>query len=271
MTVEQNIRFGVELRHLSQTEQNQRIDEVLKLVQMEALRDRKPNQLSGGQQQRVALARAVVVHPQCLLLDEPLSNLDTKLRLEMRSEIRRICRQARLTAIYVTHDQKEALSIADRLAILNAGRIEQIGKPQEVYLQPRNKFVASFMGETNFIPGKVQQSDSKHTAVETPLGRIVSSKPDLKAGVDVTVSIRPEVIHLGNPPSEVVNRFDGMVHDTVYLGEYAQHLVNISSNGHGQSAALKVSELNPRLLARDETVEKAKVWFDPGDVVLLSD
>src|SRR5262245_32892419 len=155
------------------------------------------------------------------------------------------------------------------MAILNAGRIEQIGRPQEMYLQPKNKFVASFMGETNFIAGKVQQSDSTRTTVETALGRIVSSKPDLKPGANVTISIRPEVIHLGEAPSQAANRFDGMVHDTVYMGEYAQHLVNISSNGHSDSAALKVSELNPRLLARDEAVEKAKVWFDPADVVVL--
>jgi iron(III) transport system ATP-binding protein len=272
MTVAQNIRFGVELRGLSHAEQDRRVDEVLKLVQMQQLRDRKPNQLSGGQQQRVALARALVVHPRCLLLDEPLSNLDTKLRMEMRSEIRRICRQAHLTAIYVTHDQKEALSIADRMAILNAGRIEQIGRPQEMYLQPRNKFVASFMGETNFIEGTVLESGSQGTTVETALGRMISSATNHAPAKRVTISIRPEVIHIGQPPSNAVNHYDGMVHDTVYLGEFAQHQVNISSNGHpDKHQPLKVFELNPRLVARDETVERAKVWFDPTDVVLLTE
>jgi iron(III) transport system ATP-binding protein len=272
MTVEQNIRFGVELRGLSALEQDQRVNEVLKLVQMEALRDRKPNQLSGGQQQRVALARAMVVKPRCLLLDEPLSNLDTKLRMEMRSEIRRICRQAHLTAIYVTHDQKEALSIADRMAILNAGRIEQIGRPQEMYLQPRNKFVASFMGETNFIEGTVLESDSSRTTVDTVLGRIVSSAGNVAPARRVTLSIRPEVIHIGAAPATVVNQYDGMVHDTIYLGEFAQHQVNIASNGRpDMHQPLKVFELNPRLVARDDTVERAKVWFDPTDVVLLAE
>jgi iron(III) transport system ATP-binding protein len=272
MTVEQNIRFGVELRGLSREEQTQRVNEVMKLVQMEDLRERKPNQLSGGQQQRVALARALVVHPKCLLLDEPLSNLDTKLRMEMRGEIRRICRQARLTAIYVTHDQKEALSIADRMAILNAGRIEQIGRPQEMYLQPRNKFVAAFMGETNFIDGTVIQSSAEQTTVDTPLGRLVSRMGNLAPDTKVTVSIRPEVIHIGSSPSAANNQFDGMVHDTIYLGEFAQHQVNIASNGHREKhQPLKVFELNPRLVARDETVERARVWFDPADVVLLTD
>ncbi|HWP39507.1 MAG TPA: ABC transporter ATP-binding protein, partial [Tepidisphaeraceae bacterium] len=272
MTVEQNIRFGIELRGLSAAEQNQRVNQVLRLVQMEALRDRKPNQLSGGQQQRVALARALVVHPRCLLLDEPLSNLDTKLRLEMRSEIRRICRQAQLTAIYVTHDQKEALSIADRMAILNAGRIEQVGRPQELYLRPRNRFVAGFMGETNFVEGTVLHSDDGRATVQTALGQIVSaagSAPQVRPGSKVTLSIRPEVVHLGQAPAQAVNRYAGIVHDTIYLGELAQHQVNIDGDGQATAAALKVLELNPRLVARDETVERAEVWFDPADVVLL--
>jgi iron(III) transport system ATP-binding protein len=192
--------------------------------------------------------------------------------MEMRSEIRRICRQASLTAIYVTHDQKEALSIADRMAILNAGSIEQIGRPQEMYLQPRNRFVASFMGETNFIDGTVVQSSTEQTTVDTPLGQLVSRRGSFAPNAKVTVSIRPEVIHLGASPSDARNQFDGMVHDTIYLGEFAQHLVSIGSNGHrGTHPPLKVFELNPRLVARDETVERAKVWFDPADVVLLRD
>src|SRR5207248_3894731 len=130
-------------------ERGRRVAEAIKQVQLETYGRRKPNELSGGQQQRVALARALVVHPNCLLLDEPLSNLDAKLRLEMRAEIRRICRAVGLTAIYVTHDQKEALSIADRMAVLNKGRIEQIGRPQDLYLRPGNVFAANFMAEPN--------------------------------------------------------------------------------------------------------------------------
>ncbi|WP_428939638.1 ABC transporter ATP-binding protein [Fontivita pretiosa] len=274
MTVEQNVRFGIELRGLSPAEQNQRVNQVLRLVQMEALRDRKPNQLSGGQQQRVALARALVVHPRCLLLDEPLSNLDTKLRLEMRSEIRRICRQAQLTAIYVTHDQKEALSIADRMAILNAGRIEQVGRPQELYLRPRNRFVAGFMGETNFVDGTVVHSEDGRATVQTSLGRIVSaagSTTQVHPGLEVTLSIRPEVVHLGQAPAQAVNRYAGIVHDTIYLGELAQHQVNIAADGQVVGPPLKALELNPRLVARDEAVERAEVWFDPADVVLLTE
>jgi iron(III) transport system ATP-binding protein len=272
MTVEQNVRFGLELRNLSDAEQTQRVNEVLQLVQMAGLRNRKPNQLSGGQQQRVALARALVVHPSCLLLDEPLSNLDTQLRLEMRGEIRRICRTAHLTAVYVTHDQKEALSIADRMAIMNAGRIEQVGAPQEIYLHPKNKFVAAFMGETNFIDASVIEASDHRVVVATSMGKITAARngTQIKSGDKITLSIRPEVLHLGDAPANAVNHFNGLLHDTIYLGEFAQHEVNIAGNGHVASGILKVSELNPRLVARDDAVERATVWFDPADVVLLN-
>src|SRR5207302_10633328 len=144
MTVAQNVAFGLEERKVPSAEIKSRVGEALESVRMGAYANRQPNQLSGGQQQRVALARALVIRPRCLLLDEPLSNLDAKLRLEMRTEIRRVCKEAGLTAIYVTHDQKEALSIADRLAILDTGRIRQIGAPREVYRHPRSRFVAEF-------------------------------------------------------------------------------------------------------------------------------
>ncbi|HMB95417.1 MAG TPA: ABC transporter ATP-binding protein, partial [Tepidisphaeraceae bacterium] len=214
-----------------------------------------------------------VVHPSCLLLDEPLSNLDTKLRIEMRSEIRRICRSAHLTAIYVTHDQKEALSIADRMAVLNVGKIEQVGAPQELYLHPKNKFVAAFMGETNFIDGTVTDVSQNRVIVMTSLGKITSAAngAEIKAGEKLTLSIRPEVLRLGEAPANAVNQFDGLLHDTVYFGEYAQHQVDIANNGQPASGVLQVSELNPRLLARDQTIEQAKIWFEPSDVVLLKE
>jgi iron(III) transport system ATP-binding protein len=269
MTVRENVRFGLEVHRVPRAEQDRRVSEVLALVQMDALAGRKPNELSGGQQQRVALARALVVRPRCLLLDEPLSNLDAKLRLEMRTEIRRICRQAGLTAIYVTHDQKEALSIADRIAILNAGRVEQIGKPQEIYLRPKNRFIANFMGETNFLPGTIVERNNGRVVVETAAGRVASSIDSIAAssGTKVTVAIRPEVIHLGDAPADALNRFEGAVHDTQYLGEVAQHQLNLAPG----DVTLKVYELNPRIVARDGAAERTGVWFHPRDVVLLSD
>src|SRR5476649_900365 len=155
MTVAENVAFGLEERKVARPEITRRVGEALESVRMGQYADRRPNQLSGGQQQRVALARALVIRPQCLLLDEPLSNLDAKLRLEMRAEIRRVCKEFKLTTVYVTHDQKEALSISDRMAILEGGHILQVGTPREVYGRPKRKTVAHFIGETDFIPGRV--------------------------------------------------------------------------------------------------------------------
>src|SRR5476649_1227007 len=145
MSVAQNVAFGLEERKVARPEITRRVGEALESVHMEAYAERRPNQLSGGQQQRVALARALVIRPRCLLLDEPLSNLDARLRLEMRAEIRRVCKEFKLTTVYVTHDQKEALSIADRMAILDSGHILQVGTPREVYKRPNCKTVANFI------------------------------------------------------------------------------------------------------------------------------
>ena len=157
LTVAENIAYGLEVRSVSAAERETRVIEALSIVQMEQFARRMPNQLSGGQQQRVALARALVIRPDLLLLDEPLSNLDARLRLEMREEIRRIHAQTKITTIYVTHDQKEALSLADRMAIMHEGRIEQIGEPRDVYRSPANRFIADFIGETNWLPAQVRE------------------------------------------------------------------------------------------------------------------
>src|SRR5512140_2650433 len=156
MTVAENVAFGLEERRVPREEITRRVGEALDSVQMGAYAARRPNELSGGQQQRVALARALVIRPRCLLLDEPLSNLDARLRLEMRTEIRRVCKEFKLTTVYVTHDQKEALSISDRMAILDRGRVLQVGSPREVYRRPTGKTVANFIGETDFIPGTIR-------------------------------------------------------------------------------------------------------------------
>src|SRR5205085_8158927 len=172
MSVRDNVRFGLDVRKLPAAEVKRRVVEVLRLVQMEKLVDRKPNQLSGGQQQRVALARALAVNPDCLLLDEPLSNLDAKLRQEMRTEIRRICKTGGFTTIYVTHDQKEALSVADRIAVLKDGRLIQVGTPGELYHRPTNSFVADFIGQTNLLSGRIIERSDSGTDIETPAGRL---------------------------------------------------------------------------------------------------
>jgi iron(III) transport system ATP-binding protein len=272
MSVAQNVAFGLEMRHVPKSEIQSRVAEALAMVRMTDRADAKPNQLSGGQQQRVALARALVIHPKCLLLDEPLSNLDAKLRLEMRTEIRRICKEAELTAVYVTHDQKEALSIADRIAILNDGKIQHCGSPRDVYLRPSSRFVAHFIGETNFLEGTVSSQDSGRRVVDTPIGPVTSAvagSKSIQVGNRVTLSLRPEVVHLNHAPEGAPNVYRGSVHDSVYLGEVAQHQVTLPErSGNGEHIDMKAFELNPEIVARDEA-EDADIWFEPEDVVII--
>lgn len=268
MSVAENVAFGLQMRKVERSERERRVSEALAMVRMSDRAEHKPAQLSGGQQQRVALARALVIEPQCVLLDEPLSNLDAKLRLEMRTEIRRICKQAGLTAVYVTHDQKEALSVADRLAILHDGVIQQVGAPREVYGAPVNSFVAGFIGETNFVPGRIASVEKGLTKVECAIGTLVSSKPlppGKSVGDAATISVRPEVIGVDDPPAGA-NAFPGLLHDSIYLGEVAQHLVRVD----GLEANLKVFEINPHVVARDGEVS-AVIWVRPEDVLILGD
>ncbi len=272
MTVAQNVAFGLELRKISRAEINQRVADALATVQMADRATARPNELSGGQQQRVALARALVIRPQCLLLDEPLSNLDAKLRHDMRVEIRRICKQAGLTAIYVTHDQKEALSIADRMAILDRGVVQQCGTPQEIYRKPATRFVANFIGETNFIEGRIRSIANGSATIETAIGLITSTAlpaSPIALNQTVTLSLRPEVIHAGTTPKDPTNVFTGRLRDTVYLGEIAQHHIAFSSPGE-RDLLLKVFELNPKISAREDEAKDVQIWFRPGNVILLA-
>ena len=183
LTVERNVAFGLEERRLPRAEVDRRVTEALRVVRLEDLARRKIHEMSGGQQQRVALARALVVRPACLLLDEPLSNLDSKLRLEMRQEIRRICREFQLTSIYVTHDQQEALSIADRIAILNAGKVLQVGAPEEIYRNPRNRFVAEFIGEGNFLTGHIARRNELLEVALSAIAVSLSQRPTIRVRV----------------------------------------------------------------------------------------
>jgi iron(III) transport system ATP-binding protein len=247
LTVAENVAFGLVERKVARPEIAQRVREALASVRMEAYAERKPNQLSGGQQQRVALARALVIRPRCLLLDEPLSNLDAKLRLEMRAEIRRVCKEFKLTTVYVTHDQKEALSIADRMAILDGGHILQVGAPREVYGRPVCKTVANFIGETDFIEGVLAARRGREAEVDTPIGRFVGVLGDAAAtpavGAAVTVSVRPECWML-RERGEATNSVRGRIGEAIYLGEVAQY--GFVTAAGGPTRTLKVYELNPR-------------------------
>lgn len=268
MTVARNVAFGLEERKMAKDNIEKEVFKALSTVRMENFASRKINQLSGGQQQRVALARALVVRPQCLLLDEPLSNLDAKLRHEMRIEIRRICQQFQLTAIYVTHDQKEALSIADRMAVLEAGRISQVGTPQEIYRAPHTKSVADFIGETNFISCKLVSASKQENfwVVETDHGQFRGHLADPswtpREGQTATLSVRPEAlaIHHQNP---LVNTLAGRIEDSTYLGEVAQYRMKTE-----EGTSIRISELNPtQLRETGDTLYYAAA--EPRDVVIL--
>ncbi len=272
MTVAQNVGFGLQIRKVNRGEAKQRIDKALDMVQMQPMAGRKPNQLSGGQQQRVALARALVIEPDVLLLDEPLSNLDAKLRLEMRTQIRDICKQAGITAVYVTHDQKEALSMADEVALLNAGNVMQHGPVRELYDRPNNRFVADFLGETNFIAASIVRRDGDDLILDTNAGRLRSRvyPDDLPAAGNVTCSVRPEAIRIEGSDFQPVPNIDGRNRvevkrrDLVYLGEVAQHHLIA-----GGDTLLTSYELNPRPMAGNDA--SAIVTFAPEDVVVLND
>lgn len=267
MTVAENVAFGLEERKVPKAELKVRVAEALETVRMAEYRDRKPNQLSGGQQQRVALARALVVRPRCLLLDEPLSNLDAKLRLEMRTEIRRVCKEFKLTTVYVTHDQKEALSISDRMAILEDGRVAQVGAPRDIYCRPRTKSVANFIGETDFITGHIVDVAPDRATVETAIGRFdgVIGDPGARAlvGASATLSIRPECWKLGRQTGGR-NSVAGRIGEAVYLGETAQYDFIASANG----LSLKMLELNPRHWGTTSSMELF-AQVEPEDVVVL--
>lgn len=266
MSVAENVAFGLQQQNTPKDEIERRVKEALDSVQMGTYAERKPNALSGGQQQRVALARALVIRPRCLLLDEPLSNLDAKLRLEMRTEIRRICKEFELTTIYVTHDQKEALSIADRMAVLRDGNILQIGSPLDVYKRPISRFVANFIGETNFIEGKVERADAGTAVVKCAQGifngvTIPGHSP--KDGDTAHLSMRPECIRLDDFRPED-NYLEGKIEDAIYYGEVAHYIFRSGD------LTLKVSELNPRHLSHspDRTVYAS---IDSEDLVILKD
>ena len=266
LTVEKNVAFGLEERHFPKAEIDARVAEALQNVRLGNLAQRKIHEVSGGQQQRVALARAMVIRPTCLLLDEPLSNLDAKLRLEMRGEIRRICRQFDLTSVYVTHDQQEALSIADRIAILDAGRLLQVGQPAEVYRRPRNRFVAEFIGEGNFLSGRVRGRNSL-TEIELEDGTVLRASAPAEGGPEtgskVTICLRPEAFRIAESQS-AGQAVRAKLVETTYLGQFAQHRFQ------WHSGSLRVSELNPRP-ARFQAGQEYDLTVDSEDVTILTE
>jgi spermidine/putrescine transport system ATP-binding protein len=222
MTVFQNIAFGLEMEGAKPDEIEKRVKRVLEMVQLTGMERRKPKQLSGGQQQRVAVARALVKTPDVLLLDEPLGALDLKLRKEMQLELKALQQQLGITFIYVTHDQEEALTMSDRIAVMSKGRVQQMGTPVEIYERPSNKFVADFIGESNFLEGKIKSISRNEAGVFVPaLNTEIAGMPiseGLVNGEEVVVSIRPEKVRIAEKGSLNQNMISGRVTNTVYIG-----------------------------------------------------
>jgi spermidine/putrescine transport system ATP-binding protein len=251
MTVHDNITFGLRRKGVGKAESSRRTNEMLELVELTGKGDRRPRELSGGQQQRVALARALVNHPRALLLDEPLGALDLKLRQAMQIELKRIQREVGITFVYVTHDQNEALTMSDRLAVMNDGKIEQEGRPQEIYEQPATRFVAGFIGTSNLLTGRVSRVSGKQAVIEvSPEERIVLPlHRNATRGDEVELTVRPEKIVIGSrPPDADVCMLRGTVTEVVYLGTSTNFSVQTttgaemvvfqqnSASGHGQPA-----------------------------------
>lgn len=234
MKVYNNVVYGMKLQRVAKEEIKERARQVLEMVGLLGLEERYPGQLSGGQQQRVALARALVRNPKVLLLDEPLSNLDAKLREKMRFEIKSLVRRMGITSVYVTHDQAEAMVISDRIAVMDSGNVVQIGTADKIYEKPANKFVADFIGTTNFIAGKIVelQADRQTAVMRTEFnGELHCRTSDINAsspGTEANVSIRPEDVEVfTQPPEETKNIFKGTIAHKAYLGNFLYFFVNV--------------------------------------------
>ena len=224
LTVRQNVEFGLKNRKLSKEVIQQETDKFLKLMQIYEYRDRKPEQLSGGQQQRVALARALVIKPDVLLMDEPLSNLDAKLRLEMRQVIRDIQKEVGITTVYVTHDQEEAMAISDRIAVMNEGVIQHIGAPQEIYHRPSNKFVATFIGRTNLLDATYTHADK---TIKIGDDSFTMENLNIQQDLPVMLSVRPEDFILNSEDQQGIK---GIIRDSYFLGINTHQIIELTHN-----------------------------------------
>lgn len=226
LTVKQNVEYGLKMKKVKKADMKRRVQDILNTVRIDEYKDRLPERLSGGQQQRVALARAIVIEPTVLLMDEPLSNLDAKLRVEMRTAIKEIQKKVGITTVYVTHDQEEALAISDRLAVMKDGIIQQVGKPFEIYLRPTNIFVASFIGHSNVFKGNIEVLNEKvYVKFENGFRVEMTNLVDtVTNGQEVKVSVRPEEFTIGD------KGFTGTITSSTFLGKYVNYTVDFSQN-----------------------------------------
>ncbi|MBV8935803.1 MAG: ABC transporter ATP-binding protein, partial [Alphaproteobacteria bacterium] len=271
LTVFDNVAFGLRLRRLGKAEIADRVGRVLQIVDLPGMAARFPAQLSGGQQQRVAIARSLVLEPRILMFDEPLSNLDLKLRIQMREELRNLQRRLGKTSIYVTHDQTEALVLSDHIAVLSHGRIEQIGTPAEIYERPASAFVAEFIGSSNMLRGRIIERGEAGTIVETATGLRLHCSPEREGEIEtaeVSILLRPERIHVGPPGGSAApgqNCVSAQIADITYLGEDL-HLSLDLAGGERLRASVKNSNA-ARGWAPRQSVE---LLVDAADLRLLS-
>lgn len=254
-----NVAYGLKIRRLPKEEIRERVLNILKLVEMEGMESRMTNQLSGGQQQRVALARALVLEPGVLLFDEPLSNLDAKLRVAMRTEIRKIQQKVGITAIYVTHDQSEAMSISDKIIIMSKGKVEQIGTPREIYYHPNSKFVADFIGEANFLDAQVLSENGEKARIRVAGEEIeVNNFAHARAGDKSELVIRPEAAKLSE-----TGVLEGTVTLSTFMGSYQYYQMLVDG------MEIQITDYNPVNRRIYEVGEKAFLEFDPRGVYIL--
>ena len=274
LSVFDNIAFGLRERKVPKAAIQDKVYAALKMVNLEGLEKRRPSQLSGGQQQRVALARTLVIEPRLLLLDEPLSNLDAKLRVQMRNELLRLQRELGITTIYVTHDQEEALAISTRIAVMSEGVVVQQGTPKEIYEIPSTQTVADFVGTSNFLEGKVAKIDGDYVQLESQdvESLLISwrgsfEKPP-RPGIPLIVNVRPESIQIfaleGKDSVVSQNRLQGKIITSVYLGSLMQYEIEIASGSH-----IKVNTSNPRRTPLLQKGEPVLLTFSPDDAILL--
>jgi len=267
MKVYNNVAYGLKLQKLPKKDIREKTRDVLELVGLGGLEDRYPSQLSGGQQQRVALARALVRNPKVLLLDEPLSNLDAKLREELRFEIKSLVRRMGITAVYVTHDQAEAMVISDRIAVMHAGNVVQVGSAKEIYEKPANRFVADFIGTMNFISGEINQvyQDKEQVSVRTDFSDnllcMMSHAGENKSGEKAYASIRPEDVEVfAEPPQESQNVFKGTIDNKAYLGNFLYLFVSVN----GTKVRVQISHYLPQ-----EEGQEIYLFLNPQKCKLL--
>ncbi len=268
LSVFDNIAYGLRARKVSATDIRARVAAIIASVQLGGMEDRSPAQLSGGQQQRVALARALVISPQVLLMDEPLSNLDAKLRVSMREEIRRIQRQMGITTIYVTHDQEEAMAVSNHIAILNRGRVEQQGTPQEIYMEPVSRFVAEFMGSSNTVEASVTGYDADKGLIRADIaGEALLIHGPEPTTPHLIFSLRPERISLVDDGARAeVNVFAGTVTSATFLGSLMRYRVKALG---GQSVMIEVHDPHATRIHREG--DPVRFHFDPDRPVILAD